>query len=99
MPIAEAKVEIYKDSELIYTGYTDSNGKFNHTLEAGTYTIKISKTGYMTIEKTETLTRSTELMVNLPTELVIMGTSYDISVLTGTDKTVTISTSYEATVP
>jgi len=99
MPIADAKVEIFKDSELIYTGYTDSNGKFTKTLEAGIYTIRISKTGYLTIEKTEELVRSTELMVNLPSELIIMGTSYDVSVLAGVVETAVITTSYEVTVP
>jgi len=76
MPIQNAKVEIYKDSTLIETGYTDVYGKYHTTLSAGTYRIVISKTGYETIEKTETVTKTTELMVNLPTPAY--GLPYDV---------------------
>jgi len=85
MPIANAKVEIFKDTELIYTGYTDENGRFTKMLDAGTYKIRISKEGYLTVEKTETLTRSTELMVNLPSELYLGGYTYEVSVYAGVD--------------
>jgi len=72
MPIANAKVEIYKDSTLIATGYTDSEGRFSYTLDVGTYTIIISKTGYQTVTKTETVSTRTQLVVNLP-EAVALG--------------------------
>ena len=65
--IEGALVEIIQDSTVIKSGYTDANGKYTTVLGAGTYTIRISKTGWQTIEKTETLAYPTELMVNLPT--------------------------------
>ena len=71
--IEDAKVEIYKDSVLIKTGYTDANGTYKTYLEAGDYVIVLSKEGYNTVTKTETLTRNTELMVNLPTKLSYVG--------------------------
>jgi len=105
MPIQNAKVEVYKDSELIETGYTDVDGKYHTTLGAGTYRIVISKTGYETIEKTETITKTTELMVNLPTPpyglpLDVYLTevlSYDYT-LGSSDVTPTESISYEVEV-
>jgi len=100
MPIANAKVEIFKDSELIYTGYTDADGRFQKTLDAGTYTIRISKTGYLTVEKTVVLTRSTEEMVNLPSEKIIAGYDVEYSVFAGYDKSLRITGldySYEVT--
>jgi len=66
MPIVGALVQVFKDSELIASGYTDSEGKWSYTLEAGTYLIRISKTGYSTIEKTEVVATRTQLFVNLP---------------------------------
>jgi len=66
MPIEDAHVEVYKDGALVAEGYTDATGRYTTSLDAGTYLVRISKTGYATIEKTETLARSTELVVNLP---------------------------------
>lgn len=64
--IEGALVEIIQDSTVVKSGYTDANGKYSTVLGAGTYKIRISKTGYQTIEKTETLAYPSELMVNLP---------------------------------
>jgi len=73
--IEDALVEIIQDSTVIKSGYTDENGKYTTVLGAGTYTIRISKAGYRTIEKTETLAYPTELMVNLPLEKSPIGRS------------------------
>lgn len=73
--IEDALVEIIQDSIVVKSGYTDVNGKYTTVLGAGTYTIRISKTGYRTIEKTETLSQPTELMVNLPMETSPTGRS------------------------
>jgi len=105
MPIENAKIEIYEDSELIETGYTDVYGKYHTTLSAGTYRIVISKTGYETIEKTETITKTTELMVNLPTPAyglpldvyITEIITYDFT-LSSSDRTLTESISYETEV-
>mgnify|MGYP001052222782 CR=1 FL=1 len=67
MPIEDALVEVYKDGELWASGLTDSTGRWSCTLVAGSYTIIISKTGYQTITKSETVGFNTELIVNLPT--------------------------------
>lgn len=67
MPIEGAHVEVFKDGVLVAEGYTDADGKWTQRLLAGTYHIIVSKTGYTTIEKTETLVRRTDLIVNLPT--------------------------------
>lgn len=64
--IEDALVEILEDDVVIKSGYTDEDGKYTTTLGAGTYEIRISKTGYQTITKTETLNYPTEIMVNLP---------------------------------
>lgn len=64
--IEGALVEIIQASIVIKSGYTDVNGTYKTVLGAGTYTIRISKTGWQTIEKTETLSYPSELMVNLP---------------------------------
>jgi len=64
--IEGALVEIIQDSTVVKSGYTDAQGKYSTVLGAGTYKIRISKTGYQTIEKTETLAYPSELMVNLP---------------------------------
>lgn len=64
--IENALVEIIQAGVTVKSGYTDANGKYSTVLGAGTYTIRISKEGYKTIEKTETLSYPTELMVNLP---------------------------------
>ena len=73
--IEDVLVEIYKDDVLVASGYTDENGTYKTYLEAGTYEIVLSKEGYNTITKNETLTRNTELMVNLPTKLSSLGHS------------------------
>jgi len=73
--IENALVEIIQDSTVVKSGYTDANGKYATVLGAGTYKIRISKSGYRTIEKTETLAYPSELMVNLPMELAVMGRS------------------------
>jgi len=73
--IENALVEIIQDSIVVHSGYTDVNGKYTTVLGAGTYTIRISKDGYRTIEKTETLSQPTELMVNLPMEIAPTGRS------------------------
>lgn len=99
MPIANAKVEVWKDGVLIQTGYTDVNGKYSTTIEAGTYQIKIIKDGYLTQTKTETITRTSELMVNLASENVLGGYDYDHSVFAGKDLDKALSTySYETEV-
>jgi len=67
MPIEDAYVEVWQNGILIADGYTDATGRFTTSLLEGTYLIRISKAGYDTIEKTETIARSTELIVNLPT--------------------------------
>lgn len=72
MPIVNAKVEIWKDGVLIDTLYTDSQGKARKTLDVGAYSIIISKTGYNTITKNETISTRTELLVNLP-EAIALG--------------------------
>lgn len=74
MPIANAKVEIYKDSILITTGYTDSYGKFTYPLDVGDYKIIISKEGYQTVTKEETVSTRTQLIVNLPSLTVAVTT-------------------------
>lgn len=103
--IAGVHVEVFKDSTLVKEGYTDENGKWTDTLEAGTYLIRLSKTGYTTVEKTETIPRDMQLMVNLPKTVVpsvdktvTMIRGYETSVLGGTYKTSSISTSYETEV-
>lgn len=73
--IEGALVEIIQDSTVIKSGYTDSNGKYTTAIGAGTYKIRISKTGYKTIEKNETLTQATELMVNLPEMIPLISRS------------------------
>lgn len=73
--IENALVEIIQSGVTVKSGYTDSNGKYTTVLGAGTYTICISKTGYKTITKTETLQYATELMVNLPMEVSPTGKS------------------------
>jgi hypothetical protein len=64
--IENVKVEIYLSGILIKTGYTDALGTYKTNVAAGLYTIVLSKDGYNTITKVETITRPTELMVNLP---------------------------------
>jgi len=66
MPIEDAYVEVWQNGVLVADGYTDATGRFTTDLLEGTYLIRISKAGYATIEKTETIARSTELIVNLP---------------------------------
>jgi len=73
--IEGALVEVIQAGMTVQSGYTDSIGKYVTVLGSGIYTIRISKTGYRTIEKTETLTQPTELMVNLPMELAKYGRS------------------------
>jgi len=68
--IENALIEIIQDDTVVKSGYTDEDGKYTTVLGAGTYLIRISKDGYTTIEKTETLNYPSELMVNLP-ELII----------------------------
>jgi len=98
MPIVNAKVEIYKDSELIVTGYTDSEGKFSTALNAGTYRVVISKEGYATQEKTETLSKYTELMVNLPSIIGSVRMEYSAMVGEGANIPLTATMSYETSV-
>jgi len=64
--IADVLVEIIRAGVVVKSGYTDANGKYSTVVGAGTYTIRLSKAGYQTIEKTETLAYSSELMINLP---------------------------------
>lgn len=68
--LENVKVEIYLAGVLIKTGYTDALGTYKTNVAAGVYTIILSKTGYNTITKTETITRPSELMVNLPTYIL-----------------------------
>ena len=79
MPIEDAHVEVYKDGVLVAEGYTDAEGKFSTPLAPGDYLIRVSKAGFATIEKTETLARSTELIVNLPSYEVL--TSFETSII------------------
>lgn len=74
-PIEDALVEIIQGGSTVKSGYTDADGKYQTTLGPGTYTIRISKTGYQTAEKTETLNYSTELMVNLEARVPSTGRS------------------------
>ena len=82
MPISGALVEIYKNELKIKEGYTDENGKYSTTLDAGVYRIVVSKAGYNTIEKTETIGATTELLVNLPAGVVYE--EYDVEVTIST---------------
>ena len=66
--ISNVLVEIIQNDVVIKYGYTDGNGKYTTKLDAGVYKIRLSKTGFKTTEKIETLDCSTELMVNLPIE-------------------------------
>jgi len=102
MPIANAKVEIYKDSTLITTGYTDSEGRFKYSLDVGTYTIVISKTGYQTITKVETVGTRTQLVVNLPESIALGTKDFDLTLscvkdytVSSQDKNLTLACSYE----
>ena len=61
-------VEIIQNDIVIKSGFTDANGRYTTPLEIGTYKIRLSKTGFKTIEKIETLNQPMELMVNLPLE-------------------------------
>lgn len=81
--IEDVKVEIYKNEVLIDTGYTDENGTYKTYIAAGDYVIVLSKDGYNTITKTETITRPSELMINLPTKQVIMGVSGMVKLFMG----------------
>jgi len=99
-------VEVFKDGALVKEGYTDADGKYNTTLVAGTYLIRLSKTGYTTVEKTEVIPRDAELMVNLPKTIVpsvsitiSVMTSYVKTVMAGRDFTGMVVSSYTATVP
>lgn len=81
--IEDVKVEIYLGGILITTGYTDALGTYKTNVAAGDYVIVLSKDGFNTITKTETITRPTELMVNLPTKLVVMGVSGMVKLFMG----------------
>jgi len=105
MPIANAKVEIYKNDVLIATGYTDADGKYTYPLEAGDYRIVISKTGYNTVTKEETIGTRTQLVVNLPESAYGLPLDKTVSVtllkdytLSSTDKTVSVGTTIETVV-
>ena len=54
-PIQGAKVEVYKDEELVDYRYTDSNGRCDFSLPENTYTVKVTKEGYFPHEQTVTL--------------------------------------------
>jgi len=54
-PIQGAKVEVYKDEELVDYRYTDSNGRCDFFLPEDTYTVKVTKEGYFPHEQTVTL--------------------------------------------
>jgi len=102
LPIVNAKVEIWKDGVLIDTLYTDSEGRANKTLEIGEYEIIISKTGYQTITKTETISTRTELMVNLPEAIAVGAHDVDVTLtlmkdytLASTSKTLNLTLTYE----
>lgn len=73
--IENALVSIAQAGIVVKSGLTDSTGKYSTVLGAGTYTITISKTGYETIVKTETLAQATELMVNLADTTELIGRS------------------------
>jgi hypothetical protein len=81
--LENVKVEIYLAGVLIKTGYTDALGTYKTYVAAGDYIIVLSKDGYSTITKTETITRPSEIMVNLPTKQVIMGVSGMVKLFMG----------------
>ena len=85
--IEGALVEIIQNSTVVKSGYTDAQGKYSTILGLGTYKIRISKTGYDTVEKTETLSYPTELMVNLPSAEVLEGDYSDWTEVSGSPLT------------
>lgn len=71
VPIHHAKIEIYKDSELKDRTYTDSHGSYSGIkLPAGTYTIRVSASGYKAYQQScdivggQTTTIQTQLMIS-----------------------------------
>mgnify|MGYP000418551338 CR=1 FL=1 len=54
-PIQGAKVEVYKNEELVDYRYTNSNGRCDFFLPEDTYTVKVTKEGYLPHEQTVTL--------------------------------------------
>jgi len=64
-PIPEARVEIYREGELIDAGYTDIRGRYITEIPPNTYTIKVLKTGYYTHEQELTLTENYLKVVRL----------------------------------
>lgn len=67
--IAGVTVSIYLSGVLVRTGTTDVTGKYATVIGPGVYDIVLSKAGYKTITKHETIAYATELMVNLPSAL------------------------------
>jgi len=61
--IPNVYIEVYKDGVLVVTGYTDANGQLELLLQAGTYKIRASKSGYETVEKTVVVEADTSVTI------------------------------------
>ena len=76
--VREATVKIYNGINIIESGVTDINGRYNFALEPSTYSIKIDKTGYKTYFSTRNYTVLFGTITTVP-DIILEKTVYYIN--------------------